>query len=57
MYGKAVGYDSEKNDSDRKIWKSVVEIVKNSPEEYFTKNGNWRKRIAADTETKTLKLI
>lgn len=44
-YLKIVEFDAVKNDPEKKIWKSLIEKVNNNQSEFFTKSGNWKKRL------------
>lgn len=44
-YAKHVGYDSEKNDPEKTIWKKYIKEVEENPTKYFTKDGDWKQRI------------
>lgn len=48
LYAQKVGFDSETNDPDKKIWKEVVKYVEENQSEFFTKAGDWKKRICAN---------
>lgn len=44
-YGLAVGCNADENDPDRSLWRAYVAHVKANPDKYFTKSGDFRKRL------------
>ena len=45
QYNKAVDYDADKNDPERTLWKKIVDYVKENESAFFTKKGDWKKKI------------
>lgn len=43
-YSKAVDFDSQKNDPDKKIWKKFVEQIRNEEDKYFDKYGDFKSK-------------
>jgi hypothetical protein len=44
-YARLVGFKASENDPDKKIWRAVVEYVKENEEKFFTKTGDFRKSV------------
>jgi hypothetical protein len=42
-YARFVDFKASENDPDKKIWRAVVEHVKENEEKFFTKTGDFRK--------------
>lgn len=55
-YALAVSYDKTKNDPENKIWDRFVQYVKENQEEFFTKTGDWKKRISVNTRNNIVEL-
>lgn len=45
VYAKTIGFDWQKNDSDRAIWKRFVDHVTENEDKFFTKKGDYRKKF------------
>lgn len=56
-YAVIVDFNASKNDKDRQIWKACVEYVKNHESDFFTKSGNWKKRIRAARNRMELEIV
>lgn len=50
VYAKSIGFDWEKNDSDRAIWKKFVENVSKNEDKFFTKEGDYRKKFLVNLD-------
>ena len=57
IYAVIVDFNASKNDKDRRIWKACVEYVKNHESDFFTKSGNWKKRIKAARNRMELEIV
>lgn len=47
-YANAVGFNQPENDPEKKLWKEYIAYVDKNKDEFFTKFGDWKKRIKAD---------
>ena len=47
-YANAVGFNQPENDPEKKLWKEYIAYVDENKDEFFTKSGDWKKRIKAD---------
>lgn len=47
-YAFMVDGKASQNDPDGELWNRIVKMVKDNPERFFTKNGNWRKDSKID---------
>lgn len=50
LYLKKIGFDPEKNDPDKTIWKKFVDFVKENEDRFFTKKGDFRKKFLISIE-------
>lgn len=50
LYLKEVGFDIEKNDANKLIWKKFVDFVKENEDRFFTKKGDFRKKFLISLE-------
>lgn len=57
IYAALVEFDAKKNDPDGKIWSKVVEYVKENQGEFFTKNGDWKKRVVVDAKNQIIDIV
>lgn len=54
-YARLVGFKASENDPDKKIWRAVVEHVKENKEKYFTKTGDFRRFVKiTDSDIKAM---
>ncbi len=54
-YARFVGFKASENDPDKKIWRAVVEHVKENKEKYFTKTGDFRRFVKiTDSDIKAM---
>lgn len=56
-YATLVKFDADNQDPDKKTWHEIVAAVKNEPEKYFFKNGNWRKKVEANLKTQSVQIV
>ena len=49
-YACVIDFNATKNDPDRKIWEKFVKYVEAHQDEFFTKAGDWKQRVAASTK-------
>lgn len=45
LYSKCVGFDSIKNDADKKIYNALLEYVTNNQEIFFTATGDFKEKF------------
>lgn len=50
LYLKKIGFDPEKNDPDKIIWKKFIDFVKENENRFFTKKGDIRKKFLISLE-------
>ncbi len=47
-YADSVGFDADKNDPEKEIWKDFCKKVEENQDKFFDKNGDFRKRFLID---------
>lgn len=47
-YAKTVDYNASENDPDRKIWNTLVEMIKEKPDYCFDENGDFLENFVLD---------
>lgn len=57
IYASLVGFNSSKNDPDSRIWETCIEYAKNHQDDFFTKTGDWKKRVEAAKNKMMLALV
>lgn len=56
LYSSTVGFYASKNDPDKSIYNSFLEVVKENEDKFFTKSGDFRKKFLI-SEAEILKMI
>lgn len=52
-----IDFDQTKNDPELQIWHKVVNYVSAHQSDFFTKDGDWKKRVRANTKKMNLELV
>lgn len=50
LYLKKIGFNIEKNDPNRLVWKKLIDFVKKNEDKFFTKKGDIRKKFLISLE-------